>query len=493
MRTYLEALAEGDIDRATSTLDLSRLGLTERLQRVRGREIAIELKDAVDRVRLVDYDEIPDDPRGEAYVFWRGRDGLIEIARGDDGAWRFSARTIETLDRTRAELAHRETVEGAVEAPQTRAQWLRDQMPTYLTGPGFILEHWQWLALLALVVLGVAIDLISRLVLYAVASRRLRRTAQVDPQEIHRSLRPFGLVAMAAFWWFGLGWLGLPERPLAVLGTAVEVVAVAGAIWGVYRLIDLAVAVFESRAEGTESKLDDMLVPLFERSSKIFVLVFGLIFLADSLRIPIASLLAGVGIGGIALALAAQDLVKNLFGSLTVLLDRPFEIGDYILVSGIEGTVEEVAFRSTRIRTPGDTVVTLPNANLISAAVENFGRRRFRRWKTHIGVAYDTPTKSIAAFCDRLRTLITEREDTRDEGFYVELNNLGASSLEILFQVFFAVPGYADELRARHELALAILELAEEMDVEIAFPTQTLHVRALGSGDTSNASEKASN
>ena len=482
MRTYLEALAEGDIDRAASTLDLSGLALSERLQRIRGREVAIELKDAVDRVRLVEYEDIPDGLRGDPYVFWRGREGLIEISRSDDGAWRFSSRTIEALEQTRAELADRDTVAGVVEAPKTRAQWMRAQVPASLTGPGFILEHWQWLALLALIVLGVAIDLLSRLLLYAVVSNRLKGSAQVDPQRIHRGLRPFGLVAMAAFWWFGLGWLGLPERPLAVLGTAVEVVAVVGAIWGLYRLIDLIVAVLDSRAEETDSKLDDMLVPLFERSTKIFVLVFGLIFLADSLRIPIASLLAGVGIGGIALALAAQDLVKNLFGSVTVLLDRPFEIGDYVLVSGIEGTVEEVAFRSTRIRTPGDTVVTLPNANLISAAVENFGRRRFRRWRTHIGIAYDTPTTRITEFCDRLRALITEREDTRDEGFYVELNNLGASSLEILFQVFFAVPGYADELRARHELAVGILELAEEMNVEIAFPTQTIHLR--GAADT---------
>ena len=492
MRTYLEALAEGDIERATSALDLSGLALTERLQRVRGPEIAIELKDAIDRVRLVDYEDIPDRTDGAPYVFWRGQDGVIEIARGADGGWRFSPLTVETLAQTRTELAEQETVEGVVTAPQTRSQWLRGQMPSSLTGPGFILEHWQWLTLLALVVLGVAIDLLARLLLYAIASRRLRRRAQVDPQKIHRGLRPFGLVAMAAFWWFGLGWLGLPERPLAVLGTTIEIVAVAGGIWALYRLIDLVIAVFESRAEDTDSKLDDMLVPLFERSSKIFVLVFGLIFLADSLRIPIASLLAGIGIGGIALALAAQDLVKNLFGSVTVLLDRPFEIGDYVLVSGIEGTVEEVAFRSTRIRTPADTVVTLPNGNLISAAVENFGRRRFRRWRTHIGIAYGTPTKRITEFCDQLRALVAAREDVRDEGYYVELNQLGASSLEILFQVFFAVPGYADELRARHELGVTILELAEEMDVEIAFPTQTIHLRSAGTTKPGGETEHSS-
>ncbi len=477
MRTFLESLAEGDLDTAASTLDLTSTGLSERLRRLRGPELAVRLKNAVDRVRLVDYNDIPDTTEGEPYVFWSGRTGVIEIAQGDEGAWRFSPRTIEKLNESLDELADHDMVEGVVEAPQTRSEWLRARMPEALLGPGFILEHWQWMVLGALVVLGVGIDLVARWLLFAVVSRRLRRSISVDTARINRALRPFGLLAMAMLWWFALGWLGLPDRPLAVLGTAVEIVAVAGAIWGLYRLIDLVVAFLEARAEASPSKLDDMLVPLFERSAKIFVLVFGLIFLADSLRVPITSLLAGVGIGGIALALAAQDLVKNLFGSLTVLLDRPFEIDDYIAVSGVEGTVEEVAFRSTRIRTPADTVVTLPNANLISASVENFGRRRFRRWRSHIGLAYDTPTLVISTFCERLRTIILEREDTRKEGFFAELNNLGASSLEVLFQVYFEVPGQADELRGRHQLAVAILDLAEELGIEIAFPTQTIHVQ----------------
>jgi MscS family membrane protein len=147
------------------------------------------------------------------------------------------------------------------------------------------------------------------------------------------------------------------------------------------------------------------------------------------------------------------------------------------VVGDVDGTVEEVGFRSTRIRTFYNSLITLPNANLISAHVDNYGARRYRRWKTHLGVAYDTPPEKVDAICEGIRELVRCHPYTRKDYFHVYLNQFGAHSLDILLYVFFETPDWATELRERHRLGVDILRLAKNLGVEIAFPTQTLFLK----------------
>jgi MscS family membrane protein len=166
-------------------------------------------------------------------------------------------------------------------------------------------------------------------------------------------------------------------------------------------------------------------------------------------------------------------------------VERPFQVGDWVLIGDIEGTVEELGFRSTRIRTFYNSLITLPNVNLISAAVDNYGARRYRRWKTTLGVTYDTPPEKIEAFCEGIRELIRRHPYTRKDFFLVFLNDFGASSVDILVYMFFETPDWDTELRERHRLAVDILRLAGRLEVEFAFPTQTLHlVRGVKAGET---------
>ena len=125
-----------------------------------------------------------------------------------------------------------------------------------------------------------------------------------------------------------------------------------------------------------------------------------------------------------------------------VILDRPFSVGDFVKVGGISGTVEELGFRSTRIRTAADSVITLPNSNLITSSVDNLGERRTRRWMTTLGLTYDTPPDQIEAFCEGVRELIREHPDTVEEGYQVAFNEFSASSLDVLMLVKFDVPGW---------------------------------------------------
>ena len=480
MRAFLEALdpdhqADGKrrLDLAAACLDLSEVPLAVRANR--GQELAIQLKDILDRTLFVDFDAIPDTAEGPRYVVLERQEGDVVIDRQASGEWLFTAATVRSIPDLWLATQSQELVKGVVEAPRTFALWLRSRLPESLQQRVFLLENWQWLGLILLALLGTLLD---RLVTWLAARvlHRFLRARWVDIQPLRGATRPLGLLTMTLLWWFGLTLLSLPVGALQLLSYTLVLLMTLGMVWLAYRLVDVGAAVLEVRAARTESRFDDLLVPLFRKSAKVVVTAFGLVFIAENLDIQIGSLLAGLGLGGLAFALAAQDTVKNLFGSLTVLFDRPFQVGDWVLIGSVEGTVEEVGIRSTRIRTFYNSQITLPNSQLIQASVDNYGARTFRRWSTRLGLTYSTPPERIEAFCEGVRELIRRHPYTRKDYFQVYFNEFGDHALSVLVYMFFQAPDWSTELRERHRLAVDILRLAQQLGVEFAFPTQTVHV-----------------
>lgn len=484
MSSFLDATARGQWTRASAALNLRREGLPEDVIAVRGREASTELKGVIDRVSYVDLESIPESVEGRSDYVWQVVEGLpIGLERVENGEWLFSRQTLRSLPELWALVKDRPVVDGVVEIELTPAMWLRSQVPPALRERTLILEQWQWIAIAVLVFVGVVLERLLTFVLVRVMggqlARRLSRR-RVEDTLVRTAMRPLGIAGMAGLWWAALLALGLPAQALAILLLAVKFIAIAAVVWSLYRMVDVGAAVLESYAAETETRYDDLLIPLLRSSAKIFIAVLGVVLLADNLDINITGLLAGLGLGGIAFALAAQDTVKNFFGSITVLLDRPFQVGDWIVVGAVDGTVESVGFRSTRVRTFYDSVVTLPNANLISAHVDNYGARRYRRWKTTLGVAYDTPPGKLEVLCEGIRELVRRHPYTRKDYFHVYLNEFGPSSLDILVYVFWEAPDWATELRERHRLVVDILRLTHHLGVEIAFPTQTLYLKRDG-------------
>jgi MscS family membrane protein len=240
--------------------------------------------------------------------------------------------------------------------------------------------------------------------------------------------------------------------------------------------VDIFTDVLKRRADLTESRLDDQLVPITNTALKVATLVIGMLFILGNLGVNVTSLVAGLGLGGLAVALAAQDTFKNLLGGVTIFADRPFQVGDWVLVGDIEGTVEYVGFRSSRVRTFYNSVVTVPNARIVDTHVDNMGLRRWRRYRTSLGLAYHTTPDQVQAFVEGVRAVIRANPDMRKDYYIVEFTEFGPSSLDILVYCFIDAPDWNAELRTRHVLNLDIMRLAEELDVEFAFPTQTLHV-----------------
>ncbi|HHG84866.1 MAG TPA: mechanosensitive ion channel family protein, partial [Bacteroidetes bacterium] len=242
------------------------------------------------------------------------------------------------------------------------------------------------------------------------------------------------------------------------------------------QVVNLVMAFFERKAAKTESTLDDQLIPLLRNLAKGIVFIFFFIIILHALKVNITALVGGVAFGSLAFALAAQDTVKNLFGSLLIFVDRPFQIGDWVIIEGHEGVVEEVNVRSTRIRTFANSLITIPNGNIASTAINNMGARAYRRFVTRVGVTYDTPPQLIETFVEGIREIVRTHPTTRKDAFEVYFNEMGDFNLQILVYIFFKVPSWSDELEGRQEFLLAIMRLAESLGIGFAFPTQTLHV-----------------
>lgn len=230
------------------------------------------------------------------------------------------------------------------------------------------------------------------------------------------------------------------------------------------------------KANLTATRLDDQLIPLVRQTANVFVVLVGSLFVLSNLDVDVAALIAGLGIGGLAVALAAQDTIKNLLGGVTVLADRPFQVGDWIVVGDVEGTVEKVGFRSVRIRTFKDSLVTVPNGQLIDHVVDNMGVRAYRRYDTTLHLPLGTPPEQVQAFCEGVRALLHANTVVRQDYYFCEFQRIGESTLEVLLYCFFAAPDWGTELRAKHILNLDILRLATDLGLELSAPASSVRL-----------------
>ena len=495
MVTFLEAMKvarRGEshrIEDAISTLDLSDINPLVRPEK--GRDLVWILQEIIDRTRIPKVANIPSRASGEPYVFQSYDSGRVELAWRKDIGWQFSTATIAALPNIMDELADVEKVAGADSDTTAALPFhlrLRAAIPPDWKKPSFFLERWQWFGILVIILLGLILDKLLSMILLATVRMWRRRFATGAFRHISDDiLRPFGLMAMALTWWAGLNLLALPANALVVLLLSVKFLACLSTVWGAYRLVDLIAAYLKDAVANTSSKLDDALVPLVTKTIKVFVTVMGIVFIADNLDIDVTSLLAGLGLGGLAFALAAKDVAGNLFGSITVLLDQTFHVGDWVIIGDVEGTVEHIGFRSTRIRTFYNSLVSVPNSNLITANVDNMGRRFYRRLSCKFSIAYNTPPDRIEAFCEGIREIVRQHPYTRKNYFHVYLNEFSASALEILVYVFWQTPEWGTELRERHRFLLDCLRLAERLGIEYAYPTQTLYLKQSETGIPSPA------
>jgi MscS family membrane protein len=450
---------------------LALLGVRER------QEMARQLRDVIVALRgeftTAEWNKLA--TSGSDFTVLETPAGAVRLRKQDNGDWKFTPGSIESIPALVRELA----ADGkATRSGATAYTGLRDLFPKSLQGRSLYLEDWQWFALLFAIIIGVIVSRLASELLRTSSAKAIRHLeGATDLPELDHTLRPVGIILMAVVWYLSIPFLQLPPSIVGVLTLATRVVGALGMIWAASSFVDLCIRIFSLRAARTNSRQDDLLVLFIGRIVKVFIVAIVLILLMNNMGVNVASLLAGLGLGGLAFALAAKNTVENIFGSVTVLMDQPFHVGDYVIIGGnIEGTVEAVGFRSTRIRTAYDSIITVPNSILISSQVDNWGSRRYRRWTTKLGVQYDTPADKLDAFCEGVRELIRLHPATRKDAYHVYANEFGDSALSVLLITFFIAPDYGTECRERHRLFLDIVRLADRLGVQFAFPTQTVHL-----------------
>ena len=489
MERYAEASDDAALDKALRCFEF--LPGTERVYKTEDAIKMLQILNRISRVETSDFLTFFGDPDADRFVYFpqdripehrkvsRLTDGEIVFEKNETGEWRFNNETIAGLNAFYRDIESLPADFGSTDAPVTASMVLRSAVPVELRRAPFLdIEIWQWLAILVVIFLGFALDFTVRAILRGVWHRmNARRSVEEDQQITRKAVRPFGLLAAGALWYWSLHLLGLPTLALLVLLVAVRIIVMIASVWAAFRLVDLIGSFLTQQAGKTDTKLDDLLIPLLRKTAKVFVAAFGLVYIAESFDIEVLPLLTGLGIGGLAVAFAAKDTIENFFGSISVIVDQPFEVGDWIKTGDTEGTVEHLGLRSTRVRTFYNSLVTVPNATLVRATVDNYGRRRFRRFSTHIGITYDTPPETIEAFCEGIREIVRLHPYTRKDSFHVWLNKWGPSSLDILVYIFHECPDWGTELRERQRFMLDVMRLAEKLGVSFAFPTQTIEFK----------------
>jgi len=354
--------------------------------------------------------------------------------------------------------------------------WSKKRLPTWLLQDVLGIAVWQVLGIVLLIFFAL---FFQRIVVYFVGAwvRRLaEKVHKTLEAAVERAAQPLSGLMMALVFGVGFPLLGFSKSIDQAIGLAVRLLAVGSGVWLFYRQIDVISQLLAKKAEATETRLDDQLVPLVRRTLKAFAVVIGGIFILQNLSVDVASLVTGLGLGGLAFALAAKDTLANIFGSLVIFVDRPFQIGDWVNIEKIHGTVEDVGFRTTKIRTFYNSLVTVPNSKLTATMIDNYGAREYRRINVTLGLTYSTTPEQMQAFVEALRAMIAAHPETRKDYYEIHFNSFGAYSLDVMFYAFVKVPSWSDELKARHELFLQTLKIAQDLGVEFAFPTRTLHV-----------------
>ncbi|WP_262966684.1 mechanosensitive ion channel family protein [Methylobacter psychrophilus] len=479
---------------ARRTLDLSEL--PPAMVGESSRQLAIQLKEVIDRIDLPPIESIPDTQAMAKSEFkrWTLPNSEIRIQRVEKGPrigeYLFTPETLSRIPEFYAMIKDLPYNPGASVgwndyssySPTGVAlalyrivppRWLIDAprqkvRTTFLDQP-----LWRWFGIVA--VLGISFIF----VLLCFRLSRCWASQTMASGQWANLLRPVSLMVVTSMT------VLIFSQLLRVSGSVYEMFTLS--LWALFYLAFTwavwvaggAVAVCLSDMEKLQvGSIDSQLIRLVIRLITVIVAIAILVAGADRIGLPAYSVIAGLGVGGLAVALAAQQTLANLLGSLIIMFEKPFAIGHWIKLKDIEGIVEKVGFRSTRIRTFYDSLVTIPSSQLINSTVDNLELREYRQVKTILNLTYDTPVEKIEGFIEGVKQILETHPDTRKDNIQVFLYEFGAHSLDILLNFFLQVPDRSAELIKRQEILLAILRLADSNGVRFAFPTQSLHIES---------------
>jgi MscS family membrane protein len=486
MNDYRKGVETGDpaliqkINRAIQTLDLQTL--SPLLREEKGKESAILLKEVLDRVYLPDYEKIPNFV-GEGVPLimkWTVPDteiAIVNMAEGSrTGEYLFSSDTVQRVGEYYNKTVHLQYLAGSGQGALYQLPWLERTLPPWSKSEVFGFAIWQWVGLVGAIFVGFFLNLITRLFFRFILGFAKKTDTDWDEKLIINLYKPVGFFVAIGFWFVFLYGSGIDGKPFRFLNFVLKMLLGGAFVYFVYSFSDLLVAFFKKQAIQSKAPLDEQLIPVLTKSVRIFLVILGVLIAIQNLGINVVSLIAGLGIGGLAIALAAKDTAANLFGSAMIFMDKPFKIGEHILIGSVEGTVESIGFRSTRIRTWEDSIVTIPNSVVANANIENLGLRRHRRTNLVFGITYDTSPEKMEAFLEAIKNILFASPLVVKDLINVGFREFGTHSLNVIMHFYLQVDSFAKNLEARQLIFLEVMRAAKALDITFALPTSTIHM-----------------
>jgi len=446
--------------------------ITDSLTRV---QTAIQIKQILDgrglfvRLNLLPQEQDYIDSLSQKHFYTPFPEKLpaIYLEQGPGDRWFFSQATVNAVP-----ALHKATYPFGTDR-------LLKLFPTSKSNKFLGLAGWQYVAILILLALiWLGRWLLSQLlmpIIKGILQSRIKSKV-VDTAQVIKIAHAISLLLLL---WIGRTLLPVLQLPIVaaewgLLGFNIAITVVV--VVALFRILKLVMGYVSSYTSTTESKMDEQLMPILSRIFQIVIVLGGIIEILSLLKVNVTALIAGVSIGGLALALAAQDTVKNLIGSAMIFFDRPFQIGDYVVGSGFAGTIVEVGFRTTRIQSSDTSIISVPNGSIANMVVDNKGMRKHRLFTLNLGLTYDTPPALIEHYLSGLRALLEAHPLTVKESYSVHFNNMEASSLNIYLKTLLNVSDSAEEAKVKEVILLSIMQLAEDLGVRFAFPSTTMYV-----------------
>ena len=438
---------------------------------------AIKLKKILDGKGLkVDFTKVPNNPNftdttaykiGNHYKLFPIRLPQISVEKYGK-KWLYSRETVAVIDDLYKETFPWQTA------------WLQKIVPDFGHHKIFGIQLWQYIGLFILFLIGFLLyKLLKKIGFYILQKIQFlitKRSSERIQLPLKKLNKPLVLLILVSILKKILPSFQLGLDINKILFMVVNIVQIAFWIYVFLKLVGVIMTIYSEYTKRTHEKLDDQLVPILSHFLTGIVFFLGGLKLLTVFGIPATSVIAGASIGGIALALASQDTVKNLIGTFMIFLDKPFHIGDWIETSELQGTVEEVGFRSSRIRAADTSIFQIPNSTLSEIVINNQGLRLFRRYRTELGIRYDSPPELIQSFVDGIKQLIKAHPHTKKDTFDVAFIGFGDSALNILVNVYFIVDNWSLEQQVKHHFHIAIVKLASTLGVEFAFPSTTMMI-----------------
>lgn len=335
----------------------------------------------------------------------------------------------------------------------------------------------QWLLALVAVIIAVLIGKAIYWFFKNVAKKVTQKTkTNIDYMLVDMIEEPLAFAVIIAGIWYAVHQiLNFSEDVEKFVDQAYYILIIFNAAWFFVRFVDALVAEYLAPiVEKSESDLDDQLLPIARKGTKMAIWVLAFIVALDNAGYDVGALVAGLGIGGLAFALAAQDTIANLFGGFTIFVDKPFKINDRVQVAGFDGTVIEVGIRSTRLRTLDGRLVTIPNKNIVNSSPVNVSSEPNRKVVMKLGLTYDMSHEQMQQAMDILKDIGKQHQNLIEENVLVSFNEFGDFSLNILLIYF--IRKESDILHTFTTMNMDILRRFNENGLEFAFPSQTLYM-----------------